>query len=56
MDYVVLWIVSSFVMLIYCLMGGFVFCKYRSILDPFIKSHITIYIAVFVAKPFFWMA
>lgn len=56
MDYKVLWIVSFCMMAFYISLGGYVLGKYRSILDPFMKSNIIIYLVAFTAKPIFWLA
>ena len=54
MNYEVLWIVSMFLTAIYLTFGGLVFFKYRSLLDPFIKSNIIIFSTAFVTKTIFW--
>ncbi len=56
MDYWVLSIFSFIMMLIYCALGGFSLWKFKGLLDPFIKSNITLFMIVFSVKPFFWLA
>jgi hypothetical protein len=54
MNYEVLGIVSVPLTTIYLSFGGLVFFKYRSLLDPFIKSNIIVFSMAFVTKTICW--
>ena len=56
MDFMVLWIVSVILLILYATFGGILLHKYRKLLDPFIKSNISIYLIAFVVKFIFWLA
>jgi len=55
MEYNVLWISSLIMTLLYCGLGGPVFFKYRSLLDPFQRAAIICFSIALIARTSFWI-
>lgn len=55
MEYDVLWITSLIMTLLYCGLGGTVFFKYRTLLDPFQRATIIGFTVAFIVKTAFWI-
>ena len=55
MDYDVLWITSLVMTLLYCGLGGTVFFKFKSLLDPFQKATLIGFTAALIVRTAFWI-
>jgi putative Mn2+ efflux pump MntP len=54
MEYTTLWITSLIMAILYSSFGGPVYFKYRTLLDPFQKATILIFVCAFILKTIFW--